>query len=155
MKIHISILLVVILAISISAQTKVPTFVDYPVNEVYKGKIASAKIDHDSLAFRTRLRWAARNQKLNFAGSYILTFWGCGTSCIQGAVISAKTGKIYWWGFSTASTDAEEIVRYKLNSRLIVFHGARNEADGDDGDHYYKFDGVKFVHIKTLLKESK
>jgi hypothetical protein len=138
---------------SVPAQTKIPKFSDYSVSEVYKGKNAPVRIDSDSRLFKTRLRWAVRNQKPNFAGRYILTFWGCGTSCIQGAAIDAKTGTVYWWGFSTASIDAEEKVKYRLNSRLIIFHGLRNEEDGDNGDHYYQFNGRKFVHVKTVLFE--
>jgi hypothetical protein len=42
--------------------------------------------------FRTRLREAARD-KPNFAGRFIGTTLGCGTECVQGAIIDARTGR--------------------------------------------------------------
>ena len=154
MKFFISILVIQIFAITTIGQTNIPKFTDYPAKDFYKGKNAPVIVDANSKFFKTRLRWATKNQKPNFAGRYILTFWGCGTSCVQGAAIDAKTGKVYFWGFSTVSIDAEEIVRYNSNSRLIIFHGLRDEKDGDDGDHFYQFDGKKFIHIKSVLKST-
>lgn len=74
--------------------------------------------------FRTRLKWAVDNQKPNFAGHYILTTWGCGTSCIMGAVINSKTGKVSWWNFSVCcwSGEADENfqpIEFRNNSKLI------------------------------------
>jgi hypothetical protein len=40
----------------------------------------------------------------------------------------------------------------RLNSKLIVFAGARNEKEGDVGTHFYKFEGGRFVHIKSIMK---
>src|SRR4051794_26520256 len=79
------------------AQSNVPHFKDYPAAEIYKGSTAPLVLARDDFTFKTRLRWAAKNQKPNFAGHYILTSWGCGAECVMGAVIDAKTGRVYWW----------------------------------------------------------
>lgn len=129
-----------------------PRFTDYPVREFHKGQNAAVQIDSRSRMFRSRLKWAAKNQRPNFAGRYILTFWGCGASCIHGAAIDAKTGRVFWWTFSVVN-GFDETVGYKLNSSLIVFQGSRGEDAEDDGNHYYKFDGKKFVHLKSVPKE--
>lgn len=94
--------------------------------------------------FRTRLREAAKD-KANFAGRYILTAWGCGTTCLMGAVIDAKTGNVHWWNFTVCCwgfdiDDKFRPIEFPLNSRLIVFSGARNEKEGDIGAHFYKLE---------------
>lgn len=136
---------------AVSAQKKTPRFKDYSVNEIYKGKNAPLNLTHDNKTFRARLKWAVDNQKPNFAGHYILTTWGCGTSCIMGAVIDAKTGKVSWWNFSICCWYGDEdMIEFRSDSKLIVFFGVRNEKDGDYGAHYYKFENGRFVHLQSV-----
>src|SRR6185369_11667024 len=78
-------------------QTKIPRFEDYPARNMYKGPNARLVLTRADMTFKTRLRVAARERKTNFAGHYIVTTWGCGSACVDGAVIDAKTGKVYWW----------------------------------------------------------
>lgn len=140
-------------------QSRVPQFRDYPASGAYKGRTAPLILTRDDRAFRTRLRWAAKNLKPNFAGRYILTTWGCGTGCLMGAVIDARTGRVHWWDFSVCCwghdvDDNFEPIGVRLNSRLIIFTGARNEKEGDVGTHFYKFENGRFVHIRSILKEN-
>lgn len=137
-------------------QNRVPRFKDYPVSERYSGQNAPLVLKRDDMMFRTRLREAAK-AKPNFAGHYILTAWGCGAQCLIGAVIDAKTGMVYWFPHTTCcwGTDADEKfepIEFRLNSSLVVFSGLRNEKEGDDGAHFYKFDGGRFVHLRSVLK---
>src|ERR1700737_1549913 len=65
-----------------------------------------------------------------------------GASCLMGAVIDAKTGKVNWWNFSICCwlgdvDDKFQPIEFRLNSKLIVFSGARNEKGGDVGAHFY------------------
>lgn len=141
------------------AQSRVPQFRDYAVSETYTGKTAPLILKRDDMTFKTRLRWAAKNLKPNFAGRYILTTWGCGTSCIMGAVIDAKTGRVHWWNFSVCcwGYDVDENfnpIEVRLDSGLIVFSGARNEKEGDVGAHFYKFENGRFVHVRSILKDN-
>ncbi len=145
-----------LLAVSAAAQNRVPQFKDYPMTETYTGKTAPLVLTGDARMFRTRLRAAAKKQP-NFAGQYILTTWGCGSGCLAGAVIDAKTGKVYEFPHTLCcwEADADENFRpleFRLNSRLIVFSGVRNEADGDNGAHFYKFENGRFTHIRSVLK---
>ena len=129
----------------------VPRFEDYAVTERYEGKAATPVLatKQDRL-YRTRLRDAAQG-KPDFAGHYIVSVFGCGASCVMGAVIDAKTGRVTWFPFticcSTVPVDQYEPVRYKLSSRLVVFQGMRNE-DGHEGTYYYKFDAGRFIPIQ-------
>ena len=47
------------------AQSKTPRFSEYPVKNVYEGKNAPIKLKRDDMAFRTRLRWAAKHLRPN------------------------------------------------------------------------------------------
>jgi hypothetical protein len=142
-----------------TAQSQIPRFRDYSVSEAYVGKTAPLALARDDRMFKTRLAWAAKNQRPNFAGHYILTTWGCGTTCLIGAIIDAKTGKVHWWDFSICCwsfdvDDKFQPIEFRLNSKLIVFSGARNEKDGDVGAHFYKFENGRFVHARSVLKEN-
>ncbi|MFD1134006.1 hypothetical protein [Psychrobacter sanguinis] len=69
------------------------SFEKYPA-KIYKGKKAPLKLGEWN-SFRTRLKAAHKDSEINFAGNYIVTTWGCGTSCVSGAMIDKRTGKVY------------------------------------------------------------
>jgi hypothetical protein len=153
MKVFLPALFFVCFSLAVFGQNKVPRFKDYPAGRIYTGKNAAIKLTRDDKTFRTRLREAAK-EKPNFAGRYILTAWGCGAECLMGAVIDAQTGKVYWWNFSVCCWENFDEnfkpIDFRLNSRLIVFSGLRNEKEGDQGAHFYKFENGRFVFIKTV-----
>lgn len=158
-KLAVAVLVLATFAGSALAQNRVPQFKDYSVSNVYRGKTRPLALTRDDRMFKTRLGWAAKNQKPNFAGHYILTSWGCGSTCVMGAVIDARTGKVHWWKFTLCcwnfgADDKFQPIEFRLNSKLIVFSGARDEKEGDVGAHFYKFEKGRFVHIKTLLREN-
>ena len=72
-----------------------PPFEQYPVNRM-RGTPAKADITSRPWPrrFRTMLRLQAPTGP-NFAGHYTIAGWGCGSSCLQFAVIDAITGKVY------------------------------------------------------------
>lgn len=138
------------------AQIRVLRFTDYSVPETHIGQNAPIALKRDDMMFRSRLREAAK-EKPNFAGHYILTAWGCGAQCLMGAVINAKTGRVSWFPHTTCCWGTEvddrfEPIEFRLNSRLVVFSGLRNEKEGDDGAHFYKFENGRFVHLRSVLK---
>jgi hypothetical protein len=155
MKFFLPALFFVCFSFAVGGQNKVPQFKDYPAGKIYKGKNAPVKLPtSDERMFRTRLREAAR-QKPNFAGHYVLTSWGCGTECLSGAAIDVRTGKVSFFDFSICcwGTDVDDnfkAINFRLDSKLIIFSGARNEKEGDDGAHFYKFENGRFVFIKTV-----
>ena len=73
----------------------------------------------------------------------------------MGAVIDANTGRVYWMPHTTCCWPVElnDPIQYRLDSRLIIFSGARNEKDGDEGTHYYEFRDGKFLHIRSELNK--
>ncbi len=77
------------------AQTRFPSFEEYRVKEVFNGTPAPPQLVHpiDRL-FRTRIRQSAAKGP-NFAGSYTIAEWGCGSGCISAAVVDARDGTVY------------------------------------------------------------
>jgi hypothetical protein len=123
-------------------------FEDYSVKSVYSGKNAPAIITRDDRMFQTRLRWAVKNQKANFAGHYIFTSWGCGANCIMFSLIDARTGRVYSSGFSVCCwpNTVENPIEFRANSRLMIVHGVRNE-EGLEGPHYYVWENGRLRQI--------
>jgi hypothetical protein len=146
--------LIICAAACLSAQTAVPRFEDYPARDMHKGKNARLVLTRDDWSFRTRLRRAA-SEKPNFAGHYTLTTWGCGAPCVAGAMIDANTGRVYWLPFTVCcwadTDDSLRPVKYRLDSRLIVFSGVRNE-EGENGTHFYVVKAGKFIYLRSVGK---
>lgn len=70
-------------------------FSDYNV-PIYHGKKAPLDKKDDLVrTFRTRIYDSYAEGKIDFAGKYIMSGWGCGTSCSSGALIDKSTGKVY------------------------------------------------------------
>jgi hypothetical protein len=127
-----------------------PKFSDYPA-DIYKGKVAKPILDTaDKREFKTRINEAAKG-KVDFAGHFIVAEWGCGASCLGGAVIDAKTGVVTMIPWSTCCTmwngDADRIQR-KADSRLIAFVGMINEEE-PDAFHWFEFDRGNFKPVAT------
>ena len=81
------------IASSAFSQNNIPHFKDYPVDQLYNGVNTPLVLTKRYRTYSTKLKEAAR-EKPYFAGHYILTTWGCGTTCLMGAAIDAKTGKV-------------------------------------------------------------
>ncbi|MDP3818295.1 MAG: hypothetical protein Q8Q57_04775 [Methylotenera sp.] len=150
MKTSLMIFLLAFPLLGIAENTSVPKFQDYPVSTSYIGNPAKVVLSSDKeKSFRTRLTEASK-QKANFAGEYVVTGWGCGTSCIHGAAVSLKTGRVVFWPGSICCWEGDgERLDFRINSRLIVAAGRINEGD-EYGAHFYEFTGSEFKHIKTI-----
>src|SRR5262245_24206398 len=86
----------VVLASQAAAQDTLPRFADYPEPKLYKGKVKrpviTAKIDTYT---REKLRdMVGSDEKANFAGHYHVAVWGCGSACVTGSIIEARTGAV-------------------------------------------------------------
>lgn len=133
-----------------------PLFASFPAGPAFTGRNRLVFRGED-VPFRTRLREAAAHRP-DFAAHYVLATWGCGMECISGAAIDVRTGRVVWlpgtlccwYPDRTSTLDMVEPLRFRLNSRLLIMRGRRNERDGDDGDHYYVIQGDHFVHLRTV-----
>ena len=151
----VAIISVIAIAEAAVAQRTAPAFGDYPVSDVYTGPNAQVRLATEAdRTFRTRLRDASR-EKPNYAGHYVIATWGCGAECIHGAAIDVRTGEVIWWPATICCSSHDmaanfEAVSFRLNSRLIVLTGLRNEKEGDDAAHYYIIDNKRFVSVADV-----
>lgn len=114
-----------------------PQFEDYPAGGKYTGKHHAPVLTEENRELRTRLRQVAQ-EKVNFAGHYVFTLWGCGTECLRGAAIDVKTGKVFLLPF----TIGIDPVSFHPDSRLIMFQ-AESSGTGEPGFRYYQIDDKK------------
>ena len=134
-------------------------FANFKAPAMYTGKNHPLVMDEFSRLFKTRLDNAINTQKPSFAGQYLVTGWGCGSSgCNTGAVIDAKTGIVTPFPTSLSSVyplkpmfadeDGQE-QRYTLNSRLMIFAGnlESDNSPGLDMIESYEFKNGKFVFL--------
>jgi hypothetical protein len=87
-----------VLALILALQPKAaapPSFDQFRVDEVFRGRPARPlRNTRDARLFRTRIAESAKKGP-NFAGKYTIAQWGCGTSCIDIALIDEETGTVY------------------------------------------------------------
>jgi len=109
-------------------ESPLPRFESYRVEEHYPGKARPPLLTtHEDRKYRTMLKEAG-GQEANFAGHYVVTMWGCGASCVMGAVVDAKTGRVYWLPcYVVGDMNESEPIAFRPDSSLIIFKGSRNE----------------------------
>lgn len=158
MKKRCALFLAVYLSCTAALAEAVPQFKDYPVTQSYAGQEPALVLDEFGKSFKTRLREALAD-KPNFAGHYVLTIWGCGTSCISGGIVDKITGKayplpellmgVYPLKPEFENQDDRELI-YKPTSRLLIMAGAfdTDEPSHDDLVKFYEFKGDKFILLK-------
>jgi hypothetical protein len=141
-------------AISVVRADELPNFADYPV-KVYAGKFAKPRFSTAFLRDHREL-FAVGGEKINAGGHYIVVKLPCGSSCAQPTLLDVRNGRII--EFFTVSgwreiPDDFDPVESRPDSRLIVFHGARNEK-GIVGRHYYLIESNgKLKHLRSLATD--
>ena len=126
----------------IAENVKVPSYKDFAVTNIFKGKPAEVNLssDPDAYMFRTQLRRQAADGP-NFAGHYKIAIWGCGTSCQQFAIIDSQNGRVFFppvlpyvtfvqWDGTNAG------LQFRIDSNLLILHGSPKE-EPKVGTFYY------------------
>ncbi|RAK21787.1 hypothetical protein B0I03_105223 [Flavobacterium aquaticum] len=136
------------------------TFKDYKTE--YKETTEKAKIDFNSnptaKSYKTVISEIYKIEKVNFAGNYIIVTWGCGTSCISGAMVDVRDGKVYdlpnddeWEGIGNSVNSDKE------STLLITSLSGMNLGEGIEALEKYwnwneankKFEFIKIAEVKT------
>ena len=141
----------------------VPRFEDFPVPRKFAGKPAPVNLNSHPKArkYRTMLRAAAK-EGANFAGHYIVTYWGCGSNCRQIAFIDASNGNVYFSpelpslgvGFDFGENE-EDPLQFKLESKLLIAEGLRffhEDEHPEIGKFYFKWENNR---LKLIYKVEK
>lgn len=141
-----------------------PRAEDYPAPPAYKGKPAKLSLDSElARAFRTRLT-EALSQKPVYAGEYVLTGWGCGSSgCYNQVLVNKRTGKVLDTVFNAYSSYdvsddsdtrvGEWIESPQIDSSLLTTTKVENSNDGASfiyHTNYYIIDKNQLTLIKTF-----
>jgi hypothetical protein len=126
---------------------------DYAV-PIYQGCVARPDLGTEfARSYRTRILEAARGRP-NFAGKYIVTTWGCGTGCSQGAIIDAQTGKVTGLPSAHSAFGGRMTTHdyaHRADSRLLVITGKLGEEDETWGYHHFAMEGGEFKFIKSVI----
>jgi len=146
------------------AQSTTPAFRQYAVKVEKPGNVRVNLRSHKNAnMFRTNLRNAAK-EGVNFAGHYILTTWGCGTNCSQGAIIDARNGRVFFprelegagFGFCEFPDETEPLVS-QADSRLLILNGFKGGDLSMDnapcGIYYLEWTGTRFKQVKFERKK--
>lgn len=119
-------------------------FADYPAAPQAVAKHAPIRLaGKEERRYASQLRQAARRAP-DFAGHYVLVTWGCGAGCVRAAAVDIATGQVSMLPFTVSNWPLEvsEPLEYRLDSRLLVVRGSRNEVG--QGAYRYEFDGRRF-----------
>jgi hypothetical protein len=107
---------------------KVPSFKQYRVAEVYRGKPATPVFKtREELEYRTRIREGAAKGP-NFAGHYAVVEWGGGTGTGGFVLVDVKTGQIF---FHAQPPGTGPDFMYNLDSRLMVSDSYTGPPDAE------------------------
>jgi hypothetical protein len=144
-----------------------PTFERYLSEPVTQTPSAVDLTSHpNARRYRTVLRTQAAKGS-NFAGHYTVAGWGCGTSCVQFAIIDTLTGRVYFPPhILSVSSDHVDMtkdepaspfysLRYRTNSRLLVIVGALNDDDTREGIGYYEWTGMALKRVRWFKSTKK
>ena len=152
LKIHSSLACLALCTLQAFAATNTPSFEQYPDPVVrLKSSPPPRLVSRQDREYRTRIAEASR-EEVNFSGHYVLSSFGCGSSCVMSFALDKKSGKVSWLPFTvccadSVATDAMPL-SFRKDSRLLVVTGSRNE-DGK-GVYYYEFKRGEFVLVHEV-----
>ncbi len=104
-------------------------FEQFPVNSIETEKSRlnlNTNQNSFSRRYRTMINQTFEKEPINFAGKYVVNYWGCGSPCQVGIAINVKNGKLI--EIPSASVG----YRFKKNSRLLIINPP------DSSDYYIK-----------------
>lgn len=132
-----------------------PAFTAFPV-AVGPGTPAAVHLrGAQDRQYRTMLQTGAAAGP-NFAGHYTIASWGCGSACVQWAIIDSVSGRVTWpAGLGTVSAahlggpsiDDPLPLRFRADSRLLVVLGAPLENESREGIAYYRWNGQSLQRL--------
>jgi hypothetical protein len=164
-----NLLFVALLGLSAAATvpSSIPRFQQYPATEELHGRMMPPRIiTLEERRFRTELHQAItkgydvvdggtehERRGPNFAGHYVLVQWGCGSSCMEGALIDADTGQVLrlpqipraeQTGFAIPVIELQSM-QFRTDSRLLAI-----PYIGDSNTYYYVLEQGHWRFLKKM-----
>jgi hypothetical protein len=146
------------------ATTSQYNYSDYPITNIYTGKPAKLNLasNKNARSFKTRLNEGLQDG-VNFAGSYSIVTWGCGTECMAGAMVNVQTGQVIDLpevGFEQGIQKDSALYVVNPNPDEPAINPATGEADIDyetgkpyprypsyAETNYYQWNGNSFIKL--------
>jgi len=112
----------------------------------------------DARLYRTAIKAGAK-VGVNFAGHYTIVGWGCGSSCLDWAVVDRRTGAVHFdpryrvvstvhVGRDTPASEGTDRtfngLRFRRDSKMLVVQGAPDEDERREGVTYLEWSGGRF-----------
>ncbi len=148
---YIAAVLLVLFATSVHAAGTAPTFSDYKVNEIYKGKKGKIKTEPDDDPKFKRALIEAGKGPVNFAGHYTIFHFSCGLGSICASVLDVITGDVvarYPDMYDVFDDNATFSDDYRPDSRLVIITGMSGQTDTPLMTRCYVFGNNAFDEIK-------
>ena len=104
-------------------------FDDFPVIKIDSKKMKvqlNTNINSFTKSYKTMINESYESEEINFAGKYILNYWGCGSPCAVGIAINTRNGKLIEIPASSVG------YQFQKNSRLLIVNPP------DSLDYYIK-----------------
>ncbi|MBZ0262438.1 MAG: hypothetical protein K8F90_17775 [Hyphomicrobiales bacterium] len=126
-----------------------PRHVDFAVTPQTRLKKAALKRNNRfARKYRTRLDEGLRDLPVNFAGHYVMVTWGCGTTCLDGGMVDARTGEASALpfpldSFGSFEVDIADPLLTRADSRLVIMLGMLREEDETPRQYFYEWTGGK------------
>ncbi|KAA5537896.1 hypothetical protein [Paenimyroides baculatum] len=125
-------------------------FEQFPSNTI-ENKNSKIKLNTNqndfSIRYKTMINQTYEKEPINFAGKYVLNYWGCGSPCQVGIAINAENGRLI------EIPSANVGYKFQKNSRLLVI----NPPDSLDyyiqdcsycKPEFYLLDTLKYKFVK-------
>lgn len=132
-----------------------PQFADYPAAPAVIEKRAALKLNSAfARKYRTALREGLRDYPIEFAGRYVVVTFGCGTTCMFGGWVDAKTGEAFGMPgildtFGPFGVETPLVLR--TDSRLVITLGAASSDNTRPEASYYEWTGAKLSLVCTRI----
>lgn len=122
-----------------------PRFDDFKVAVEKISRRPALKFNNDfSRRYRTLLREGLSGEPVDFAGHYVMVTFGCGTTCLYGGMVDAKSGQATGLPFmldSFGPFDIDTPLIYRADSRLIIMLGMVRKETEPPAKFYYEWTG--------------
>ena len=162
---QISLILMILFCLTgvVAAQQKpLPQFKDFPARDKFAGKPARPKLNSKrARLFRTNIRTQTAEGP-NFAGHYRIATWGCGSGCVQFAIVNLQTGDVYFppevETVMVFLDQDDDPLQYQVGSRLLVVLGHKekpNWQSAEEGRFFYEWKNNRLVLIRKIKLERK
>lgn len=122
-----------------------PRFSDFAATpEVPPTPPALVQNNRFARTYRALLTEGLRDLPVNFAGHYVMVTWGCGTTCLDGGMVDARTGvatplPFLLDSFGSFEVEIDDPLLFRADSRLVIMLGRLRAADEIPRQYFFEW----------------